>query len=75
MALSRPPGRSINRRMRTGPVDDIFSAQGMIPPAGQFVDNTGTLTPASFRYLHSLFLAIARIEERLDVAGIPRADH
>lgn len=65
-------GRAINRQQLVGP-GDIFSAQGMVPTQ-DFVDRDGNLTPASFRFLHSLYLAIARIEERMAAAGIPRAD-
>ena len=72
MAQSRRYGRAINRQQLVGP-DDIFAAQGMIPTR-DFVDQNGDLTPASFRFLHSVYLAIARIEERMAAAGIPRAD-
>lgn len=72
MAQSRRYGRAINRQQLVGP-DDIFTAQGMIPTRG-FVDGDGNLTPASLRFLHSMYLAIARIEERLAAAAIPRAD-
>lgn len=78
-----PPrfGRAINRHSRPGVtpmpaaglVEDRVSAQGMIAPAANFVDDNGMLSPASFRFLHSMFLAIARLEDRLDLAGVPLA--
>jgi hypothetical protein len=74
MGPHKPVGHAINRRQVLGVADDNFAAQGMIAPTQIFVDREGALTPASFRFLFSVFLAIARIEQRLDAAGIPRAE-
>lgn len=55
-----------------------YAGQGMVAPMNNFVDATGTLTPVSFRFLHSLFRCIQDLEEEVDTlkqrlatAGIP----
>lgn len=63
--MPRPVGRSINGHY--GPLCD----QGMIAPGADFTDKNGALSPASFRFLFSMFVAINRIEARLTAAGIP----
>lgn len=68
--MLRTAGRAIGRAPRAG-MEDRSSGQGMIAPI-EFVTPDRTLMPNAFRFLHSLFLAIARLEDRLDAAGIPR---
>lgn len=42
-----------------------YAGQGMLAPMNNFVDATGTLTPVSFRFLHSLFRCIQDLEEEV----------
>lgn len=58
--------RVIGRAVRTGSTSVL--AQGMIAPNSITVDREGILTPVSYRFLNSLFDAIADL---LDAPGIP----
>jgi hypothetical protein len=62
--MLKPGGRAINS-------GGGYTEQGMIAPMNPFVDQNGVLTAVGYRFLHSCYLAISRIEERLDKAGIP----
>jgi len=44
------------------------SAQGMIAPRYQFVDQSGTTTPNAHRFLWGLFSAIYALEQRVGLA-------